>query len=45
VPFKTVQEMTAYAKANPGRINFASNGNGSSAHIATALYETMAVWT
>jgi len=42
VPFKTVQEMTAYAKANPGRINFASNGNGSSAHIATALYETMA---
>jgi tripartite-type tricarboxylate transporter receptor subunit TctC len=42
VPFKTVQEMTAYAKANPGRINFASNGNGSSAHIATALCETMA---
>ncbi len=42
VPYKTVQEMTAYAKANPGRINFASNGNGSSAHIATALYETMA---
>jgi tripartite-type tricarboxylate transporter receptor subunit TctC len=42
MPFKTVQEMTAYAKANPGRINFASNGNGSSAHIATALYETMA---
>ena len=42
LPFKTVQELTAYAKANPGRINFASNGNGSSAHIATALYETMA---
>ncbi len=41
-PYRTLQEMTAYAKANPGRINFASNGNGSSAHIATALYETMA---
>lgn len=42
VPYKTIQEMTAYAKANAGRINFASNGNGSSAHIATVLYETMA---
>ena len=41
-PYKTLPEMTAFAKANPGRINFASNGNGSSAHIATALYETMA---
>ncbi len=41
-PYKSLPEMTAFAKANPGRINFASNGNGSSAHIATALYETMA---
>ena len=42
VPYKTLQEMTAYARGNPAKINFASNGNGSSAHIATALFETMA---
>lgn len=41
-PFKTIQELTAYAKANPNRLNYASNGNGSSAHVATVLYETMA---
>ena len=41
-PFKTIQEMTAYAKANPNKLNYASNGNGSSAHVATVLYETMA---
>ena len=41
-PFKTIQDMTAYAKANPNKLNYASNGNGSSAHVATVLYETMA---
>jgi tripartite-type tricarboxylate transporter receptor subunit TctC len=41
-PFKTIQEMTAYAKANPNKLNYASNGNGSSAHVATVLYESMA---
>jgi tripartite-type tricarboxylate transporter receptor subunit TctC len=34
--------MTAYAKANPNKLNYASNGNGSSAHVATVLYESMA---
>jgi tripartite-type tricarboxylate transporter receptor subunit TctC len=31
---KTVREFVAYAKANPGKINFASSGNGSAQHLA-----------
>lgn len=42
VPFKTMADMTASARSQPGKINYASNGNGSSAHIATVLYESMA---
>jgi tripartite-type tricarboxylate transporter receptor subunit TctC len=34
--------MTAFAKQNPGKLNYASNGNGSSAQIATVIYESMA---
>ena len=41
-PFKTIQDMTAFAKKNPNRLNYASNGNGSSSHVATVLYESMA---
>ncbi len=41
-PFKTIQDMTAFAKKNPNRLNYASNGNGSSAHVAAVLYESMA---
>jgi tripartite-type tricarboxylate transporter receptor subunit TctC len=40
--FKTIQEMTAFAKTNPRKLNYASNGNGSSAQIATVIYESMA---
>jgi len=42
VPTKTVPEFIAYAKANPGKINMASAGNGSTAHVAGELFKMMA---
>src|SRR5947208_13546463 len=42
VPARTLAEFTSYARAHPGRINYASNGNGSSAQLAAVLYESMA---
>ena len=42
VPAKTVPEFLAYAKANPGKINMASSGNGSSPHVAGELFKMMA---
>jgi tripartite-type tricarboxylate transporter receptor subunit TctC len=42
VPVKTVPEFIAYAKANPGRINFASSGAGSTIHMSGELFKMMA---
>jgi tripartite-type tricarboxylate transporter receptor subunit TctC len=41
-PAKTVPEFVAYAKANPGKINMASGGKGSSSHIFGELFKSMA---
>jgi tripartite-type tricarboxylate transporter receptor subunit TctC len=42
VPAKTVPEFITYAKANPGKINMASAGNGSAPHMAGELFKMMA---
>ena len=39
-PAKTAQEFIAYAKANPGKINYASQGIGTTSHLTAALFET-----
>jgi tripartite-type tricarboxylate transporter receptor subunit TctC len=42
LPVQSVKELIAFAKANPGRINYASAGNGSSLHLAGELFKTLA---
>jgi tripartite-type tricarboxylate transporter receptor subunit TctC len=42
VPVTTVPEFIAYAKANPGKINYASAGTGTSLHIAGEMFKMMA---
>ena len=40
-PAKTVQELVDYAKANPGKVSFASQGNGSTSHLTAILFEKL----
>ncbi|MDA8520225.1 Bug family tripartite tricarboxylate transporter substrate binding protein [Acidovorax sp. NCPPB 4044] len=39
LPVKTLGELVAYAKANPGKLNYASSGNGSLQHVTGAILE------
>ncbi len=42
VPASSVKELIAYAKANPGKLNFATSGNGSAPHMAAVLFLRLA---
>jgi tripartite-type tricarboxylate transporter receptor subunit TctC len=41
-PFKTIPELIAYAKANPGKLSFASTGTGAVPHLAGEMLKSMA---
>ena len=41
-PFKTVKDLLAAAKASPGKLNYASQGNGTSAHLAGEMFTNLA---
>ena len=42
LPANTAQELIAYAKANPGKVTYASQGNGSTSHLSAAMLSAQA---
>ena len=42
IPPRTVKDFVSYAKSNPGRINYASAGNGTPVHLAAELFKSVA---
>jgi tripartite-type tricarboxylate transporter receptor subunit TctC len=42
LPVRSIAELVAYAKANPGKLNYASVGNGSSSHLNMELFKSIA---
>ena len=42
LPANSVRELIAYAKANPGKLIYASQGNGSTSHLSAQMFATMA---
>lgn len=41
LPAKSVRELVAYARANPGKVAYASQGNGSTSHLSAQMFATM----